>query len=104
MPVRAYNAVPPADQTDLVDRLTCEWQAADSAATEPVVLEERNGRGEVVHVYVVWSEWADLPRERRGEVIMDAAERVKPIDDVLKITIAMGLTPDEADRFNIVWR
>jgi hypothetical protein len=45
-----------------------------------------------------------MSRENRGEVIMDAAERIKPIPDVLKITIALGLTPEEADRFGIKWR
>jgi len=45
-----------------------------------------------------------MDREQRGEISMDAAERVKAQDELLKITIAMGLTPDEADRFAIQWR
>lgn len=57
-----------------------------------------------MHVYVVWSEWAHLGREERGEIIMDAAEKVKLPPDLQRITIAMGLTPDEADRFGIRWR
>src|SRR4051812_42626238 len=103
MPVRQYNTTRPAQQTQLVDRLSQEWESPDPSATEPVILEERNSKGEVVHVYVVWSDWSSMSREHRGEVIMDAAERVKPMSDVLKITIAMGLTPDEADRFGIKW-
>jgi hypothetical protein len=35
---------------------------------------------------------------------MDAAEKIKPPADVSKITIAMGLTPEEADRFGVKWR
>jgi hypothetical protein len=104
MPVKSYNPSRPADMQVLVDRLAAEWESPDPAAAEPVILQEPNHKGDVVRVYVVWSDWAHLDRERRGEVIMDAAERVKPMPDVLKITIAMGLTPDEADRFKIRWR
>ena len=104
MPVKQYKPARPADFDQLVDRLADEWKAPNSAAPEPVILEEANPRGEVTHVYAVWSDWAHLSREVRGEILMDAAERVKPMTDVLKITIAMGLTPDEADRFGIKWR
>ncbi|HEX4794073.1 MAG TPA: hypothetical protein VH370_09790 [Humisphaera sp.] len=104
MPVKPYNAARPTNYDQLVDQLELEWRTPDPAAPEPVILEERNSKGEVVHVYVVWSDWGHLSREHRGEVIMDAAERVKTAEEVLKITIAMGLTPDEADRFGVRWR
>ena len=104
MPVRTYNPSRPADLLALTDRLASEWAAPAPGSDEPVILEEANGRGDVFHVYVVWSDWAHLDRQRRGEVIMDAAERVKRPEDVVKITIAMGLTPEEADRFGIRWR
>src|SRR5438046_1678480 len=104
MPVRPYKPTRPVDMQQLIDRLAAEWQNPNPSAAEPVILEEDNGRGDVIHIYVVWSDWAHLDREQRGEVIMDAAERVKPLADVLKITISMGLTPDEADRFKLKWR
>ena len=84
--------------------MKAEWKSPNVGATEPVVVEEADAKGNVVHVYVVWSDWAQLNRERRGEIIMEAAERVMPIDDVLKVTIAMGLTPDEADSLGLKWR
>ncbi len=104
MPVRRYSVAQSPDVSRLVNQLVAEWRSPNSAAAEPVILEERDRHGQVVHVYVVWSDWAHLNREQRGEVIMDAAEQVKPKDEVLNITIAMGLTPDEADRFQIKWR
>jgi hypothetical protein len=104
MPVRQYNATRPPDQGLLVDRLAQEWRTPDPAATEPVILEEPDGKRQIIHVYVIWSDWAHLDRTRRGEIIMDAAERVKPVEELLNITIAMGLTPEEADRFEIKWR
>jgi hypothetical protein len=104
MPVKQYNSTRPPDQASLVSRLAQEWQTPNSGASEPVILEESDAKGKVVHVYVVWSDWSHLRREFRGEVIMDAAERVKLPDEVLNITIAMGLTPSEADSFGIKWR
>ncbi|HWE97803.1 MAG TPA: hypothetical protein VG269_27860 [Tepidisphaeraceae bacterium] len=71
---------------------------------EPVILEESSAKGEVVHVYVVWSQWAHLNRDQRGEIVMEVAELVKLRQDLLKITIAMGLTPHEADKFGLNWR
>jgi hypothetical protein len=104
MPVRRYTPTHSTEYAELVDRLTEEWEHPNVAAVEPVILEEPDGQGVVRHVYVVWSDWSALPREARGEVIMDAAGRIKPVADVLNITIAMGLTPDEADRFALKWR
>ena len=104
MPVRRITPTLSPTEAQLVDRLAAEWKSPAAATVEPVVLEETDKQGNVVHVYVVWSDWAQLDRVRRGEVIMDAAERVKPTNEVLSITIAMGLTPEEADRFNLKWR
>jgi len=104
MPVRRYTPTPSAEYAELVDRLADEWRTPDAAAAEPVILEEPDRQGVVRHVYVVWDEWSHLPREQRGEIIMDAAQRVKPTLDVDNITIAMGLTADEADRFQLTWR
>jgi len=104
MPVKQYQPTRPPDQDKLVDRLADEWRTPNPKATEPVILEERISHGDIIHIYVVWSDWEHLTREQRGEIIMDAAERLKPKIEVLKITIAMGLTPDEADRFGIKWR
>jgi hypothetical protein len=105
VPVRQfkYKATRSADHDDLVKRLAHEWaKKTASTATEPVILEEKKD-GVVIHVYVVWSDWAELDREQRGDVIMEAAERVIKLPGILDITIAMGLTPDEADRFKLKW-
>ena len=102
MPVKSYNPTWSPELSKLVKRLASEWSKPTKAA-EPVILEEAS-RGPVVHIYVVWSDWANLTREQRGEIIMDAAERVKSKKQLLQITIAMGLTPEEADRFGVKWR
>jgi hypothetical protein len=104
VPLRQYAKSPAPDQVRLTNALETEWRTPNPKAQEPVILEESDAKGNIVHVYVVWSDWAQLNRETRGDIIMDSAERVKSLVDVQKITIAMGLTPDEADRFNIKWR
>jgi hypothetical protein len=70
----------------------------------PVIVEERPPRG-ALHVYVVWNDpaWVELERQERSEVIIDAYEQKQP-DDAYKITIAMGLTSNEADRMRINYR
>jgi hypothetical protein len=106
VPVREFKtqAARSTDYGRLVKRLATEWHNRKSTGTEPVILEEKNKKGDVVHVYVIWSDWEELDREQRGDVIMDAAERVLKLPALLNITIAMGLTPDEADRFKLKWR
>jgi hypothetical protein len=104
MLVHRYVAKPAPEQSKLLTRLANEWKSKNSTAEEPVILEEPNRKGEIERVYVIWGDWAHLNRTTRGEIIMDAAEKVKRKADVAKITIAMGLTPDEADRFGLKWR
>ena len=84
--------------------LEAEWKNPTIDPSAPVILEQPNPPGPAIHVYVVWPAWQQLDRVTRGEVIMDAAERVKPLDEYLRITQAWGLTPDEADRLKIAWR
>jgi hypothetical protein len=83
---------------DLLD----EWTQPASPNTEPIIFEEAGQGQRLAHVYVVWSRWADVDRVERSEIIMEAAERKLPAEDVLNITIAMGLTPDEAIRMGMV--
>jgi hypothetical protein len=73
----------------------------DSNATEPIFLEEGERRDNVIHVYVVWSKWAQVDRIQRGEIILEAAERKLGVAEKSKITIALGLTPEEARSMGI---
>ena len=104
MPVRQLTPDRPATYSQLVDQLASEWLTPDPVVEQPVILEEPDRQGVLRHVYVVWDAWSALPRETRGEIIMDAAERVKQQPRVADITIALGLTADEADRVQIQWR
>lgn len=95
MPVetRKLKSDPPG-YTALVAKL--EKELDGTSKTGPRIIEEEQF-GKRIHVTVIWAAWKDLPPEERGRAIMDAYERARP-DDVLRITIALGLTPAEADR------
>jgi hypothetical protein len=101
MPVRQMNTARSLEYDALVQKLVAEWKSGNSLNPQPVILEERDRRSSLVHVYVIWDEWAAVDRVMRSEIIMDAAEKHLPANEVDNITIAMGLTADEAKRMGI---
>jgi hypothetical protein len=88
----------------LVDQLVAEWSQPDPSAAQPVILEERTGPGGAVHVYVVWDAWATIEGIERSEIIMEAFIRRYGQDASSDVTVAMGLTPVEADRLRIPYK
>src|SRR5437868_4310962 len=102
MPVRQMGPRQPSQAAvQLRDRLSAEWRNPNSVAEQPVILEERDAAGRLVHIYVVWDEWASLSGLERSEIIMDACEERYGQNNSLNVTVAMGLTKVEADRFGI---
>ena len=86
----------------LFDRLLQEWQGPPATEGEPLIIEESPQRGERPnHLYVVWSEWAELTPLERSRLILQAYERHRGRDLASSVTLAMGLTPEEAKRINI---
>lgn len=102
MPVREIHPARSPEREALVRELLAEW-SYPTANPEPVVLEQFGPDHKLVHVYVVWDKWRQLDGVERSEIIMEAAEKRAP-REYLNVTIAMGLTPEEADRFGIKWR
>ena len=88
----------------LLNRLVDEWQHPDPNATQPIIIEESGGQNQPTHIYVVWDDWASLGSIERSEVIMDAYEEVRGRGGAINVTVAMGLTPAEADRLGIRYR
>ena len=89
------------ERQQLVRELASEWLKPQPGAVEPQIALERTADGKPLHVYVVWSKWEHIDRVERSEIIMDAALAVLPPDDTYSITIAMGLTPAEANRMGL---
>lgn len=86
------------------ERLLAEWKNPDDTASQPVILEQRGGTNQPMHVYVVWDDWAALSDVERSEVIMEAFEEHYGHAEAMNVTVAMGLTTAEADRLGIPYR
>jgi hypothetical protein len=99
MPIRSSLAhLPSPNEEDLRRELLGELQAPKNAG-EPDVIVETKGGG--VHLFVVWSKWTGLEQAIRSRVILDAYEEWKGEQDALRVTVSMGLTPDEARTMGI---
>ena len=97
---RARPGPSPAGQT-LLNRLVAEWRQPTPGAQQPVIIEETASQNQPVHLYVIWDDWAPLGSIERSELIMDAYEHLHGRGGAMQVTVAMGLTPAEADRLGI---
>lgn len=85
----------------LLARLVQEWEQPSQAA-QPVLIEAAGDRmSGSRHLYVVWDDWLPLDQRARSEIIMDAYEATHDRQEVLNVTVAMGLTAAEAERMGI---
>jgi hypothetical protein len=103
MPLRKLKPRPihPMAET-LLERLTKEMRHPSEQSVEPVIMvEEKPSR--VVDLYVVWNEWAGFSMEERSEIIMDAYEAAYGLDHSRWVTMAIGVTPEEAPRYNVFY-
>jgi hypothetical protein len=105
MPVKKLGKrqLPPEAQ-NLKKQLVREWKNKKSTAAQPIILEESGGASQPLHVYVIWDEWNKLSGIERSEIIMDAFEEVHGKAKALNVSVAMGLTPVEADRIGIRYK
>ena len=93
-----------AAQQELRARLHREWSDPQDDASGPVIIETTDAlrpQRVATHLYVVWDAWHDLTQRERSEMIMDVYEAVRGRSFALNVTVAMGLTPEEADRMRI---
>jgi hypothetical protein len=79
-----------------------EWERPKKEGQPVIVLE--GGKGQPRHIYVIWDEWRGLDQRQRSEVIMDVVEHLTgrhALRDLSLVTVAMGLTAEEAKRMGI---
>ncbi len=86
---------------DLLRRLTKEWRDPQEGIKEPIIIEESERQQAPTHLYVIWNEWSSLSQNDRSEIILDAYEQAKGRNFALNVTVAMGLTSQEAQRMGI---
>ena len=98
MPVEQIPPRKPSPiMAELTRRLVEEWRHPKESG-QPLILLKCGAEHQPTHVYVIWDDWADLPQQERSEIIMDAFESTHSPEEALDVTVAMGLTPEEADR------
>ena len=84
----------PSESLDLVDRLAAELKSANG--TQPVILEEQISATGSRHVHVIWDKWQNISDEQRSRLIVDAYRRAEGENVASEITIAVGVTPEDA--------
>lgn len=88
----------------LRERLRQEWAGEQADALGPVIIETTNNlrpQSTPTHLYVFWSAWSGLSQQQRSEMMMNVYEQVRGRASALNVTLAMGLTPEEAARMGI---
>jgi hypothetical protein len=66
----------------------------------PEIIEEQTPRGPV-HVTVVWDKWPHLSGEARGRIILEAYRQAQGDDAMRRISIALGVTSQQAERLGL---
>jgi hypothetical protein len=103
MPIkRRLQRTRPPTSDELVRMLHDEWTRPKDSGQPLIVVEGQPG--EPAHVYVIWDAWNGLSQTERSEVIMDVVENLAGehrFADPSLITVAMGLTSEEADRLGL---
>jgi len=91
----------PARADELTRMLIDEWKSPKESGQPLIVIEGADP--EPKHIYVIWDQWGELSQTERSEIIMDVVEHLDDghRTDLSKITVAMGLTTQEAKRMGI---
>lgn len=53
------------------------------------------------HILVIWDAWYALSQQERSQIIMDAFEASEGNEEALRVSIAMGLTQDDASHLGV---
>jgi len=94
----------------LRDQLTREWKKPSDATGAPIIIKDEGSRRDPsIRLYVIWDSWQGLSQQERSEIIMDAYTEYRLTaptysfdeDDLHKVTVAMGLTSEEAARMGL---
>ena len=67
----------------------------------PKIVEEEVRLSDNFRVYVSWDDWASVPETERSVIILEAYRQARGMPEMLRISVAMGLTPMEAKQLGI---
>lgn len=92
----------PESAGDLARKLFSEWTKPKKTGQPLIVVE--GSKGGPIRIYVIWDRWAELNQTERSEIIMDVVDQLTGKNRLPKdstVTVAMGLTTEEAERMRI---
>lgn len=93
---------PSVDTPLIVQNLTQEFARYNEEGTEyrqPLISIDRPG--ERTHLLVIWDDWHTLSQQERSSLIMDAYQGAYGESEAREVSVAMGLTQDEATQLGI---
>ena len=85
----------------LTDELSAALEESALVEGQPLVIENRIAQTKSVHVAIVWDAWGNLPSADRSKIIMSAYSKARRLRGST-ITVAMGLTSEEALRMGFL--
>jgi hypothetical protein len=88
-------------RSEFIKVLAKELTVESSTPRQPFIFEQEIPETDTFHVIVFWERWTDVPPEERSSIILDAYEQADPAT-APNVTIAMGVTMDEAIRMNLL--
>ena len=99
MPVERRSESKPEPHPELVGALAKELSKPTKKG--PLVIEEKVRGLNRIYVTVVWNLWQDVHPEDRAAVILDAYQAARGDLEMLKISLAVGATPEEAKKMGL---
>jgi hypothetical protein len=102
MPV-IHKKTKPEEHSGLVEELRRVLRENKSSGPpgEPQIVFEEIPHSNSLHVTVTWDKWKEIDPQERGRIILSAIAAEKGEDEMLRVTMALGLTPQEARRLNV---
>ncbi|MBI4579809.1 MAG: hypothetical protein HY718_08910 [Planctomycetes bacterium] len=92
---------PHPELIEQIERVLRQRNRQPQSSDEPRVIWEENRYLGRVHVTVIWGRWEKVQPEARGRVILDAIERAMGQQEASRIGLALGVTPEQAERLGV---
>lgn len=89
------------DHNNLVAELVRHLKDEPNLPEFPKIIEEPVRLSSTLRVYVFWDAWGSVPELERSEIILEAYEQARGKQEMLRVSVAMGLTPLEGKQLGI---
>jgi hypothetical protein len=89
------------NHTMLVDELCRHLGNDPNLPAMPRIVEADDRISKNMHVYVLWDAWDSVSERERSEIILESYEKSRGTQEMLRISVAMGVTPLDAQRLGL---